>query len=114
MNGYDIYDRAMIRLGYKATGKNEIIDAGIMSRATEFINQIAVDLKLKAIVDLSDNINCSNELSEALCCGVAMLISLCESDANKNVIFTALYNAKRAAVLSNKILIEDTLPIAEG
>ena len=114
MNGYDIYDRAMIRLGFKATGKNEIMDAGIMSRAEEFINQIAADLKLRPIENLSDNIDCSAELSEALCCGVAMLISLSEADANKNVIFTALYNAKRAAVLSGKTFIEDTLPTAEG
>lgn len=114
MNGYDVYDRAMIRLGYKATGKTEIMDTGIIGRAVELINQIAIDLKLKAIDELSDNIECSAELSEALCCGVAMLISLCEADANKNVIFTALYNAKRAAVLSGKSFIEDTLPIAEG
>lgn len=114
MNGYDIYDRAMIRLGFKPAGKNEITDAGIISRAVEFINQIAADLKLRFIEDLSDNIDCSAELSEALCCGVAMLISLSEGDANKNVIFTALYNAKRTAVLSEKSFIEDALPIAEG
>ncbi len=114
MNGYEIYDRAMIRLGYKAIGKNEIQDVGIMGRAAEFINQIAVDLGLKPIEDLSDNIDCSDELSEALCCGVAMLISLSDSDANKNVIFTALYNAKRATVLSGRAFIEDNLPIAEG
>lgn len=114
MNGYDVYDRAIIRLGFKATGKNEIMDAGIMGRAVEFINQIATDLKLKQIEALSDNIDCSAELGEALCCGVAMLISLCEGDANKNVIFTALYNAKRTTVLSSKAYIEDTLPIAEG
>ncbi len=114
MNGYDVYDRAIIRLGYKSTGTNEIEAEGIMGRAVEFINQIAIDLKLKAIEQLSDNIDCSAELSEALCCGVAMLISLCEADANKNVIFTALYNAKRTAVLSGKAFIEDTLPIAEG
>ena len=114
MNGYDIYDRAMVRLGFKATGKNEIMDAGIISRAVGFINQIALDLRLKTIEDLSDNIDCSAELSEALCCGVAMLISLSDSDTNKNVIFTALYNAKRAAVLSGKTFIEDTLPVSEG
>lgn len=114
MNGYDIYDRAIIRLGYKSTGKTEITDSGIMIRAVEFINQIAIDLKLGPIKDLSDKIECSNEFSEALCCGVAMLISLSEGDANKNVIFTALYNAKRAAVLSSKAFIEDTLPTMEG
>ncbi len=114
MNGYEIYDKAAIRLGYKGTGKNEVLDTRLVGRALEFVNQIALDLKLGSVNDLSEDINCSACLSEALCCGTAMLMSLSEGDTNKNVIFTALYNAKRAAALSKTAFIEDTLPIAEG
>ena len=114
MNGYEIYDKAALRLGYKGTGNNGILDTRIMGRALEFINQIALDLKLKAVADLSENIDCSSETAEALCCGVAMLMSFCEGDTNKNAIFTAIYNAKRSALLSGKELIVDTLPTAEG
>ena len=114
MNGYEIYDKAALRLGYKGTGENGVLDARIMARSLEFINQIAADLKIFPVEDLSQKIDCSPEKTEALCCGVAMLMSLCEGDANKNVIFTAIYNAKRASVLSAKELIEDTLPSLEG
>lgn len=114
MNGYEIYDKAALRLGYKGTGSNGVLDTRLMGRALEFINQIALDLKLSSVEDLSKNIACSAETAEALCCGVAMLMSLCEGDTSKNVIFTALYNAKRAAALSKTELVVDTLPIAEG
>lgn len=114
MNGYEIYDKAALRLGYKGAGSNGILDTRLMSRALEFINQIALDLKLKGVEDLCEDIDCSTESAEALCCGVAMLMSLCEGDVNKNVIFTALYNAKRTAVLSKTEKIVDNLPVTEG
>ena len=114
MNGYNIYDKACIRLGYKGTGNNEILDSRIVGRALEFVNQISIDLKLGGVENLSDKIICSEEHSEALCCGVAMLISMAEGDLNKNVIFTALYNAKRAATLGGIGYVIDKLPVAEG
>lgn len=114
MNGYDIYDKASIRLGYKGSGKNEILDSRLVGRALEFVNQISIDLKLGAVENLSDEILCSEELGEALCCGTAMLISMAEGDINKNVIFTALYNAKRAAALGECCYIKDNLPVTEG
>lgn len=114
MNGYEIYNKALIRLGYKGTGDNEVLDSRIVGRVLEFINQIAIDLKLNTVNNLSEEISNLTEICEALCCGVAMLLSLSEGDANKNVIFTALYNAKRAGALSKASFIEDNLPVAEG
>lgn len=114
MTGYEIYNKAITRLGYKSSGNDEVLDSRIAGRASEFINQILLDLKLDAISHISEPVNCSEEMCEALCCGVAMLLSLSEGDTNKNVIFTALYNAKRAAALSKTAFIEDNLPVAEG
>lgn len=114
MNGYEIYDKAMTRLGYKGTDNTAVPDSRLVSRALEFINQIALDLKLGAVDDMSKEINCSAEFAEALCCGTAMLLSMCVSDTNKNVIFTAIYNAKRAELLSGISYIKDTLPVTEG
>ena len=114
MNGFDIYNKAAIRLGYKGKGRDEVSDTRFMGRILEFVNQIAIDLKLKPVNSLSEEINYSNDTLEAICCGVAMLLSMSEGDTNKNVIFTALYNAKRMTVLSKSDYIKDALPIAEG
>ena len=114
MNGYDIYEKAVLRLGYKRMGESDIVDTRLSERSLEFINQIAEDLKLKQIENLSQEINIGLPYTEALCCGLAMLLSLSEGDTNKNIIFTALYNAKRAAALCEGDTVEDTLPTTEG
>ena len=114
MNGYEIYDRAALRLGYKGTSGEEVLDDRLVLRALEFINQIALDLKLKTVKDLSEEINVTDDMVEALCCGTAMMLSLSEGDTTKNAVFTALYNAKRMAMLSKNERVEDILPVAEG
>ena len=113
MNGYDIYEKAVLRLGYKNTEESSVVDIRFTERTKEFINQILSDLKKEEIMDLNDEIALTPDFAEALCCGVAKLLSLSEGDTNKNVIFTALYNAKRTSVLSRKSNIEDLLPTME-
>lgn len=110
MNGYDIYKKAALRLGYNSATDTTAFDSKTLSRVLEIINQIALDLKLKTIETLSQKIVCSDEKLEALCCGTAMLLSLTEGDAEKNKIFTEIYNAKRSAVLNEISTIKDTLP----
>lgn len=114
MNGYDIYSKATIRLGYTPASEGSEFSSETLSHVLELINQIIADLKLPPIESLSEDINCSNELSEALCCGTAMLLSFLESDTEKNQIYTNIYNAKRAAVLSKNERILDTLPTPES
>lgn len=107
MNGYDIFKKAVTRAGIF---QGDILNGDFAKRAPELINQIAADLKLEQINSLSDEIICDTEKAEALCCGVAMLVTLTVSDREKNEIFTNIYNAKRAAVLSNISAVEDVLP----
>ena len=114
MNGYEIYNKASIRLGYKGNGRDEVSDSRLTGRILEFLNQIIIDLKLEPVNSLSENLSYSNDVLETICCGVAMMMSLSEGDTNKNVIFTALYNAKRMTALSKTDFIKDTLPVAEG
>ncbi len=108
MSGYDIFKRAVIRLGFSD------YENRLSSRAIEFINQICIDLKINTVERLSQEIEISDELCEALCCGVAMLLSFSEGDSEKNKLYCDLYNSKRASVLSKVCFVEDTLPKMSG
>lgn len=114
MNGYELYKKALTRLGYNSSDNETVFSDSRMIRAKELINQILCDLKQPLIDELSANIKVSVEIAETLCCGLAMLLSLCEGDGTKNQLFTDIYNAKRASVLAEISFIEDTLPRAES
>ena len=113
MNGYDIYKKAVARLGYE-NGDEITLKNTQFSHIFEIINQITADLKLDKLSELSQEIDYSADIIEAICCGAAMLISLSEGDIAKNQIFTNIYNAKRAAILGGISHIKDTLPVAES
>lgn len=113
MNGYELCEKAFLRLGFD--NENNISLHNRSSRRTlEFINQIAEDLKIKPLNELSEELELTREETEAVCSGVAMLFSLTEGETAKNQFYTDIYNAKRAAVLSKTLRIEDTLPTAES
>lgn len=104
MTGYDIYKKALVRLSYKD------FENKLSVKALEFINQICIDLKVPAVQSLSQNIEISADIAEVVCLGLMMLLSLSEGDSEKNIIYTNLYNAKRASVLSKIVYVEDVLP----
>lgn len=114
MNGYEVYNRALIRLGYNDSDNKEVYNMGLTEGLLDAVNQILSDLKLNGVKNLSEEINADSSVLEALACGVAMLLTVSIGDCNKNVIFTALYNAKRMAVLSKTEFIKDNLPVTEG
>ncbi len=114
MSGYDIYKKVLLRLGFNSTDNHTVLSDGRVIMAKEFINQILSDLRLDEIEDMTAKIKCSKAQGEAVCYGVAMLMALSEGDSEKNKLFTDLYNAKRASVLSEVSFIEDTLPSAEN
>ena len=93
MNGYDVYKKAVLRLGY-----NGSVNDRLLERALELMNQILQDLKLAEIKNLSEKLNVTETQAEALCCGTAMLLALSESDGEKNRLFADIYNAKRATI----------------
>ena len=113
MNGYELCARAYTRLGL---GNEDCFrpENNTSQRDLEFLNQILQDLKLESVTELSCEIKCSENKAEAICCGVAMLVSFCEGETEKNQFYTSLYNAKRAAILSSTEKIEDTIPVAES
>lgn len=110
MTGYDIYKRCMALMGYVASNDEVISDHTLISRFTEIINQIALDLKISPIKALADEISVNGAKTEALCYGAAMLLSFSEGDMTKNQFFTKIYNSKRNIALSEITNISDVLP----
>ncbi len=107
MSGYDIYKKALIRLGLQK------FDQKFYEVGFEFLNEIAADLKFGEIKSLSDELNLSEELKETMLTGVLMLLSLNIGDTIQNKLYTDLYNAKRAKYLSSNDTVKDVLPTAK-
>ena len=108
MNGYDIFKKSLIRLSLTK------FEEKLSETALEYLNDIAADLKLCEIKNLNDSFELTSGVKEALTYGLMMLITLNVGDTAQNKLYTDLYNAKRALVLSSKDTIEDILPKTEG
>ncbi len=113
MNGYEICKAAHLRLGYD--NPQEItLHNNSSKRDLEFINQIAEDLNIKPLEELSEKTDWNSKQTTAVISGVAMLMSFIDGETEKNRVFTAIYNAKRASLLGGIEKIKDTLPVSES
>ncbi len=110
MTGYDIYTRVLNISGHLNSSETTVGNQMLLERMPDIINQICLDLKIPQIKALADEIDISPKQEDALCYGTAMLLAVSESESEKNQLFTQIYNAKRAAVLSSKETVKDTLP----
>lgn len=110
MTGYDIYKRCMALMGLTISDGEVISDHALISRFTEILNQIALDLKLPNISSLSEQITLTPAKADAVCYGAAMLLSFSEGDIAKNQFFTNIYNSKRNTALSEISNITDVIP----
>ena len=109
MTGYDIYTKALLRLGYP-DGQDGNNQKRQLKPALEYTKIICNDLNLPLIKDLSEEINFTNDQTEALCCGLCMHISRSEGDKTKCDLYTTVYNCNRARVLYKALMVKDTLP----
>ena len=115
MTGFEIYEMAMSLLGYTDENADTLPDKSVQKRAIASINQISLDIgNAVSITRLSQTVTNDERFKEIMPYGVAMLLALSEGDTHQNVIFTALYNAKRGAVKSKIVSVKDTMPKAEG
>ena len=115
MTGHNLFDDVMKLLGYTDFEGNIQDTSGLKARALTVINRILGDIGSKTqISKLSDTLNLSKEQAEALPYGVAMLLSLSDGNGEKNRIFTAIYNSKRAVCKGAKSSVRDTLPVTYG
>lgn len=105
MNGYSLYKKAILRLGY-----NDAENSRLADRAAEFLNQILTDLNLENTDGLSGELNLTEELCDTVVSGVAMLLALSEGDGERNELFAGIYNAKRGKFLSLSEERKDVLP----
>lgn len=110
MTGYEVIRRAMNLLGYSAQEGDPCESGKTALKGFEIIKQLTADLRCDCIASLSDSFNISAAKEEALCYGTAMLLALTEGDANKNRIFSEIYNAKRGTALAETAGIVDSLP----
>ncbi len=110
MTGYDIYKKVLSISGYSALDQADFSQQVILERMPDIINQICFDLKIPTVNELENTIEATQKQIDALCYGVAMLLAVSEGETEKNKLFAQIYNAKRAAVLSETLLVEDKLP----
>ena len=107
----NVYNSAIKLLGYNnlylSVEDNDILK----KRAVEFVNQIGYDLfKMPPVNSFLEEFNVPSGALEALIYGLCMLVSLSESDGDKNRLFTELYNLKRSGFKSAITKISDVFP----
>lgn len=104
MSGYDIYKKVLLRLGLQK------FDQKFYQLGFEYLNQVTSDLEIGEIKNLSDELILEDDLRETVVIGLAMFLTLHIGDTVQNKLYTDLYNAKRAKVLSSNETISDVLP----
>ncbi len=113
MTGYDIFKRVCALLGCY-----DFLENTDNARSTSFcgiVNQIALDLKLGPIENLSQEIGCNSKFYDALIYGCAMLFSASLRDNGCVKMYSQLYSFKRSKALSTGDTIYDVLPsVFEG
>ncbi len=110
MTGYDVIKRAINLLGYSGDGVDPCESDSTSAKGLEIIKQLLSDLRCGGISSLSDPLDISQAKEDALCYGAAMLLALTVGDAERNRLFTEIYNAKRGAALGNTARVQDRLP----
>ena len=113
MTGLDILDTAYLLLGYNDLHGCSASDKITRRQALCALNQVCRDLKIQTLIRLDEELNASKELLEVIPYGVAMWLALSFGDTSKNVVFCAIYNAKRAVAKKEKVFIADKMPSLE-
>ncbi len=101
MTAGQIFNRALLLLGYATDGHND----GIRSRAVATLNAAYVDICRVLMVDfepiktMADKV-CFGEgtATDVMVYGVAMFIAQSEGDAENQAVFCDIYNRKRASL----------------
>ena len=105
MTAKQLFERAMLLLGYVDANGDVLVDTGLQKRAVAMMNQIAADLALAAdpnaapepIVRLSEDVPLLGRAAlDAAPYGVAMLLAGAQGDIDAKATFATVYNRKRA------------------
>lgn len=108
----DIYLTALEFMGY---GYNDDISADfpLPNNPLSICNRVLVDLGLPIAENLEQTLEVEPEILEAMGYGVAMFICIFTGDAARQPLYTEIYNAKRAKVLSRIEKIKDVMVYEE-
>lgn len=111
MTGYNIFESALLKLGYHDS-KGTVEQAVPFKKiAIDAINEFSFDLcRSSPIKTLFDHIDLDERAASVVSYGVAMVISLYNHDTEKNIIMTTIFNARRAAYLSESKTVKDVSP----
>lgn len=111
MTGYDIYKKTMMLLGYTDDKGTPQDNGRLHSRTLDAINQIGADLcGMEPIAGLYSMLSIPQKALEAMPYGVGMLLSFSDGNAEKNRVFSDIYNAKRATVKASVSSVKDVIP----
>lgn len=118
MTGLNMFDKAMLLLGYtgshnELSGKDELLTRGLVA-----INQVYSDLHYASdttdfvpLNNINDTINLPTRvLYDVMPYGVAMFLAQAEGDGDNQQMFSVLYNQKRGSVKAVPTSIVDTMP----
>lgn len=113
MKASNIYKTALELMGY---GYNSDVSADfpLPDNPLSVCNRVFTDLGLGAIESLEESVDLEPEIMDAVCYGIAMFISIFSGDSARQPLYTEIYNAKRAKVLSCTEKIKDVMVYREG
>lgn len=101
-----VAERVLTLTGYKNSAFCGDINGEMITAA----NTIGGELKdYKAVKTFSDETGLDGTAADALVYGICMMLTLINSDTEKNRVFAEIYNAKRAAAKCENVKIKNTL-----
>lgn len=109
----NIYKTALELMGY---GYNSDVSADFPfpHNQLSICNRVFIDLGLSTVESLEQSIDLEPEIMDAVCYGIAMFICIFAGDGARQPLYSEIYNAKRAKVLSSTEKIKDVMVYGEG
>lgn len=115
MTGFDIFESAIIRLGFIDSKGSLEQQLPLRKTALSIINELSFDLcKAPPIKSLHDALQIDKKASVVISYGVAFVLATIMGETEKQATMLAIFNAKRKLYLSEIKEITDKLPGTYG
>ena len=115
MTGFDIFEKAIIRLGLINSKGSLEQQVPLRKTALSVINELSFDLcKAEPIKSLHEKPQIDNAAAIVISYGTAYILATLMGDTEKQATMLAIFNAKRKLYLSEVGRITDTLPNVSG
>ena len=115
MNAKEIFDRAVLLLGYNDADGAVSGETALQIRTVQAINTVLYELcKHPPISDINAELLVDDATADALVYGVGMILANGEGDGDRGNLFAEIYNVKRAGTRAKSTRIGDVLPVCGG